>query len=171
MCITYVIWTILSALNQKSGFRNKGLGTGVVAMIYLFLGFYNIAGPVSMAYATEVCPFHLRGQGATLYQLAGNIVGLFNNYVNNIAMDAITWRYYIVWCVWLVVQMNIVYWIFPETKGLGLEEVAQVFGEDITNGYKAGDKALAYEDNEDFNRKSASIEYVESHFVSKKDDV
>lgn len=30
-------------------------------------------------------------------QLTGNIAGLFNNYVNPIAMVAMTWEYYIVW--------------------------------------------------------------------------
>ena len=144
MCITYVIWTILSAINQQQDFKNKGLGKGVVAMIYLFSGFYHIASPVSSTYVMEVCPYHLRAQGSTIYQLAGNVIGFFNNYVNNIAMEAIKWKYYIVWCVWLVVQMGIVYFIFPETRGLGLEEVAQVFGEDISDGYAAGENALHY---------------------------
>ena len=40
--------------------------------------------------------------------------------------------------------MGIVYFIFPETRGLGLEEVAQVFGEDISDGYAAGENALHY---------------------------
>ncbi|KAK6458509.1 general substrate transporter [Scheffersomyces xylosifermentans] len=144
MCIAYVIWTALSAVNQQQNFENKGLGKGVVAMIFLFTGFYHIVSPVGSTYVMEVAPFHLRAQASTIYQLSGNIIGFFNNYVNNIAMVAITWRYYIVWCVWLVVQMNIVYWIFPETRGLGLEEVAQVFGEDVSAGYSAGDTALRY---------------------------
>lgn len=142
MCLSYVIWTILSALNQQQDFKNKALGRGVVAMIFLFQGFYHIESPIAMTYVMEVCPFHLRGQGSTMYQLAGGVTGLFNNYVNNIAMDAIQWKYYIVWCVWLVVQMNIVYWFFPETHGLGLEEVAMVFGDEATVGYVAGESAL-----------------------------
>jgi len=48
-------------------------------MIYLFMGFNNIVAPVSLTYVVEVCPFLLRGQGATLYQLSGNVVGFFNN--------------------------------------------------------------------------------------------
>ncbi|KAK6455943.1 major facilitator superfamily domain-containing protein [Scheffersomyces xylosifermentans] len=129
MFIAYVIWTALSA--------NKGLGKGVVAMIFLFTGFFHIVSPVGSTYVMEVAPFHLRAQASTIYQLSGNNIGFFNNYVNNIAMVAITWRYYIVWCVWLVVQMNIVYWIFPETRGLGLEE-------DVSAGNSAGDTALRY---------------------------
>ncbi|SGZ49615.1 CIC11C00000003332 [Sungouiella intermedia] len=145
MCVTYVVWTALSAVNQQRGFKDKGLGRGVVAMIYLFSGFYHIVSPVSSTYVMEVCPYQLRAQGATLYQLCGNVIGFFNNYVNPIAMEKIKWKYYIVWCIWLVVQMGIVYFIFPETRGLGLEEVAQVFGEDVTRGYVAGETAIAAE--------------------------
>lgn len=57
-------------------------------------------------------------------------------------MDAIQWRYYIVFCVWLVIQATIVYLFFPETFGLGLEEMAQVFGEDISNMQYVADKAI-----------------------------
>lgn len=142
MCCTYTIWTILSALNQQQDFKNKSLGRGVLAMIFLFMGFYHIESPVAMAYVMEVCPFHLRGHGATFYQLAGGVTGLFNNYVNNIAMDAIKWKYYIVWCVWLAIQFSIVYFFFPETHGLGLEEVSTVFGDEATVGYVAGEYAL-----------------------------
>lgn len=150
MCVTYVIWTILLAINQEKNFENKGLGIGVVAMIYLFSGFYHIVSPVASTYVMEVCPYHLRAQGATIYQLTGNCIGFFNNYVNNIAMVAIQWRYYIVWCVWLVVQIAIVYFVFPETRGLGLEEVAQVFGEDVSEGYRAGEVALGLDEKVEF---------------------
>lgn len=162
MCITYTVWTILSAVNQQSDFKNKGLGIGIVAMIYLFMGFNNIVAPVSMTYVMEVCPFQLRGQGATLYQLSGNVIGFFNNYVNPIAMEAIDWKYYIVWCIWLVVQMNIVYWIFPETKGLGLEEVAQVFGEDVTRGFTAGGKAIEYGTDYNLSKSDMKVEHIEN---------
>lgn len=46
-------------------------------------------------------------------------------------MDAISWRYYIVFCVWIFVQACVVYFFFPETYGLGLKEVSQIFGDDI----------------------------------------
>lgn len=163
MCVTYVIWTILSALNQQQNFENKGLSRGVVAMIYLFGGFYHIVSPVAMTYVMEICPFHLRAQGSTLYQLSGNVIGFFNNYVNPIAMTAITWKYYIVWCVWLVVQGAFVYFYFPETRGLGLEEIAQVFGEDVTGGMEAGERAVVVEGGVEQGMESVKgeVSYVE----------
>ena len=63
--------------------------------------------------------------------------------------------------------MNIVYWIFPETKGLGLEEVAQVFGEDVTVGYKAGDRALEYGLDEE-NKGGVSVTHLEEKLDQNK---
>lgn len=58
--------------------------------------------------------------------------------------------------------MNVVYWVFPETRGLGLEEVAQVFGEDVTAGYEAGEKAVGQVDEyRDEGRRSLSKAEVE----------
>lgn len=51
-------------------------------------------------------------------------------------------RYYIVFCVWLFLYMVVIYFFFPETKGLGLEEIAQVFGKDITDMKLAADNAV-----------------------------
>ncbi|SGZ56508.1 CIC11C00000004429 [Sungouiella intermedia] len=45
-------------------------------------------------------------------------------------MDAIEWKYYIVYCCILAVELLIVIFTFPETSGYTLEEVAQVFGDE-----------------------------------------
>lgn len=51
--------------------------------------------------------------------------------MNPIATDAIEWKYYIVYCVILVVELILVYLNFVETSGRTLEEVGDVFGEGI----------------------------------------
>lgn len=142
MSFFFIIWIVLSAINQQRDFKDKAIGRAIVAMIYLYQGCYHISTPIAMTYIMEILPFSLRGMGAALYQLSGNTASLFNNYVNNIAMDAIQWKYYIVWCVWLLVQIAIVYFFFPETYGLQLEEIAQVFGDDVTYIMAASSKAV-----------------------------
>lgn len=50
-----------------------------------------------------------------------------NTFVNPIGMDTIGWRYYIWYCVWLVVEGITIYFIFPETSNRTLEELAFLF--------------------------------------------
>lgn len=52
---------------------------------------------------------------------------MFNSFVNPIALADIGWKYYIVYCVLLVVITTVVYLFFPETRGHSLEEIAEVF--------------------------------------------
>jgi len=114
----------------------------VLFFMFLYGGLcYQICSPIAFTYVMEICPYSLRSKGAMIYQLAGAIVGFFNNYVNPIAMTAITWKYYIVWCCWLVVQLAIVWLWFPETYGRDLEEVNQAFGDNIVSGRAAMEKS------------------------------
>jgi H+/Cl- antiporter ClcA len=86
----------------------------------------------------EVVPYSLRAKASMLYQLTGNLAGIYNSFANPVAMDAIAWKYYIVWCVVIFVHFTVIYFFFPETKGRGLEEVAEIFdGPDAFVGAKA----------------------------------
>lgn len=128
MLLCYVIWTILSAINQERDFHDPSLGTGVVAMIFLYQFFYNtgLNGP-PWVYVTEVLPTHLRAKGTNIMQIAATCAILYNNYANPIAMEAIEWKYYIVYCAILAVEIVIAYFAFPETKGRSLEEISFLF--------------------------------------------
>ncbi|QPG73644.1 hypothetical protein FOA43_000956 [Brettanomyces nanus] len=126
-CLTFTIWTVLSALNEERDYKDKGLAAGVVTMIYLFNTFNTINVPIGVTYVMEVAPYAMRAKASTIYQFSGNITGLFNNYVNPIGLENISWRYYIVWPVWILVHIVVVYFFFPETYKMSLEEVDKVF--------------------------------------------
>lgn len=51
----------------------------------------------------------------------------FNTFVNPIALDAIAWKYYIVFIVVLMIFGITAYFFYPETKGYSLEQIAVVF--------------------------------------------
>lgn len=146
MCLMFIIWIVLAAINLQRNFEDKALGRAIIAVIYFYFGFYHMSSPIGTTYVMEVAPYALRNQAATMYQLCTNGWILFNNYVNNLGMDVIQWRYYIVFCVWLAIQAIIVYCFFPETYSLGLEEIAQIFGEDVTAMRQAGDNAIMGDD-------------------------
>ncbi|CUM57101.1 unnamed protein product [Debaryomyces fabryi] len=86
----------------------------------------------------KVAPFVLRNQASSLYQFFTNGCILYNNYVNNLGMVLISWRYYIVYCFCLVVQADIVVFIFSEIY----EEIAQIFGEGISPIEHAADDEI-----------------------------
>jgi len=65
MCLSYMIWTILSASYTKSATEfnadgdplngTKSLGNGVLAIIFIYYGFYNIAlCPLIISYTVEM---------------------------------------------------------------------------------------------------------------------
>ncbi|OEJ84063.1 Lactose permease [Hanseniaspora osmophila] len=132
MLFCYVIWTVLSAINQQRNFEDKGLGKGVLAMIFLYYFFYNLGlNGVPFTYITEILPFTMRAKGMGLFVGIQFIVQVYNGFVNSIAMDAIEWKYYIVYCCILAVECAVCYFTFIETSGRTLEEVAEVFGDGI----------------------------------------
>lgn len=51
----------------------------------------------------------------------------FNTYVNPIALSAIGWKYYTVFIATTAVIFVIIWFFFPEIKGLTLDEISHVF--------------------------------------------
>jgi len=138
MTVTYAIWTACYATYVKSadavtaGTRetpNNPAGYMVIVMIFLYYGAYNLAmSPLLVSYTVEILPFSIRAKGLVIMNLAVNISLIFNQYVNPIALKALGWKYYIVYCVWLGFEFCFLYRYLIETKdGKSLEEIAALF--------------------------------------------
>ena len=95
--------------------------------------------PLVIAYPAEIWPYQLRARGIALTQLSTYAAIFFNTFVNPIALDAIGWKYYIVFAVILVVVTLTVYFYYPETKGHTLEEMAVLFDKVKVTGLENGD--------------------------------
>lgn len=80
-----------------------------------------------VAYPAEIWPYQLRARGVALTQLSTASAIFFNIFVNPIALDAIGWKYYIVFAVILLIITVTIYFFYPETMGHSLEEMAIVF--------------------------------------------
>jgi len=83
----------------------------------------------------EIFPFAQRAKGIAVEQLTVRFAVFFNTYVNPIALDSIGWKYYIVYCVWILIEIATVYLLFPETHNRTLEELSFMF-----EGKEAQDK-------------------------------
>ncbi|KAJ8114313.1 hypothetical protein OPT61_g3778 [Boeremia exigua] len=125
MFVSFCIWTGLSAPNEQQHFQNKGLGIGIVVLIFVFFGFYNTAmNPVPNAYLLEILPYTLRAKGLTIFAASQYSAIVFNGFANPIALQAISWRYYIVFVCLIVCWFTLVFFYYPETKNMSLEEVS-----------------------------------------------
>lgn len=72
----------------------------------------------------EVWPYTERSRGIAIFQLFGRLAGFFTTFVNPIGLDGVGWRYLISYCCWLAFEVAFVYFMFPETFGRTLEELA-----------------------------------------------
>ncbi|KAJ7822003.1 hypothetical protein B0H14DRAFT_3471060 [Mycena olivaceomarginata] len=52
---------------------------------------------------------------------------IFNQYVNPIGLAALVWKYYMMYCVWLVCECIFLYLYLVETKNHALEKTAAIF--------------------------------------------
>ena len=156
MFVSYVVWTACSAVNSETG--SKTAGIVVVVCLFTYYFHYDIAWtPLLLGYPTEIFPYALRSKGIAveLFAIYGSLI--IAAFANPIGIDNIGWKYYIVFCVLLVIFFAITYFLFPETRGYSLEEIAQIFdGEDAVNetsvrarenklGEDAGDTVSHYE--------------------------
>ncbi|KAF8517338.1 hypothetical protein JB92DRAFT_3095429 [Gautieria morchelliformis] len=117
MLITFTLQTVFSSLYAQGG--GKSMANAVVAFIFLFYASYDIAySPLVGAYTVEILPYPLRAKGITIYYFAISLSFIFNQYANPIALQQLAWKYYVVFCCWLLFELVFVVLFVVETKGV-----------------------------------------------------
>lgn len=126
MTVFWVIQTICLALYSEHG--GAAMGRSVIAMIFLYYAFYDIAfTPLIVSYSVEILPFAIRAKGFVVFNFMVSLSVIFNQYVNPIALEALGWKYYLVYACWLFVEAIFVFFFVVETKNKTLEETAVLF--------------------------------------------
>lgn len=126
MFACYVCITGLSGAFANSG--TPSIGIAVIPMLFIYYGFYDIAfTPLLVAYPAEIWSYELRSYGLNITMATTMLTLFLNIFANPIALEAIAWKYYIVYIVILIIMLVVIYFWFPETRGHTLEEMAKVF--------------------------------------------
>ncbi|KAJ5934368.1 hypothetical protein N7466_003915 [Penicillium verhagenii] len=129
MLLAFSAWTGCSAVYAESG--NTGAGSAVLAMIFLFYGVAGFAWPgLTVAYSSEILPYSIRAKGLSLCLGVTALSGVLNQYVNPIGLAHLAWKFYFVYIVILVIEVVCIWFLFVETKGPTLEEIAPLFDGD-----------------------------------------
>lgn len=157
MLMSYIIWTILSSYFLRT--LNPDLGRAVVAFIFLFFFFYDISWmPLYQAYVVEIFPYTMRSIGLTVslvFTYIGILLGMF---VNPIAMARVGWRHYITFCCTNAFVLVVIYFLFPETKGHTLEQIAELFDGKKHSAGHVGDALERQNSTEGMDEESAGEE-------------
>ncbi|KAI5369830.1 Putative major facilitator, sugar transporter, major facilitator superfamily [Septoria linicola] len=116
------------ASRQTAAEIGRDLSNAGVSMIFLFEFVYSfVYTPLTATYCAESLDNHTRATGMGIHVMMNNTANFYNTYVTAVALEAIAWKYYLVF-----VSLNVIYgflWFFlgVETRRRTLEELQEVF--------------------------------------------
>ncbi|KAI0017284.1 sugar transporter [Xylariomycetidae sp. FL0641] len=133
MFTVFVFWTLCSGLYGEH--RTPGANIGMIFFIWLFGIFYSLAwSGLLVGYAIELLPYKLRAKGLMILNITIQAALCLNEYANPVAFEAFgqdhSWKLYIIYTFWIFLEMSFVYFMYIETKGPTLEELAKVIDGD-----------------------------------------
>ncbi|KAK5170694.1 uncharacterized protein LTR77_005284 [Saxophila tyrrhenica] len=133
MLLFFMAATIAGSQYSKTG--NQGTGIAVIVFFWLHGVAYAFAwSGLLVAYTVEIMPFKLRAKGLVIMNVAIQVALVINNYVNPIPLDGAwsgeEWKLYCVYTAWIALELVFVWFLYVETKGPTLEEIARIFDGD-----------------------------------------
>ncbi|THV95757.1 general substrate transporter [Aureobasidium pullulans] len=120
-----------AAMSQHLNPSNGNMLRAMVAMNFVFSLFYTPLGIISWVYPAEIFPVEVRA--------FGNATTTFTNWTLNLifaqftpqALDSIGFRYFYVFFVFNIIAMLCYIFFYPETKGKTLEQMDELFGDQL----------------------------------------
>ena len=154
----FVPWTICNAIYTKDG--TPAAGHAVIAFIFIASAFYATTwNGILTGYTVECMSYDIRSKLVVTqnFLVQGSIT--MWNYVNPIALEHISWKYYIVIDVIIALSIACVYFTYPETARVTLEEVSTVFdGKEAVRNDLLVKSELAYDEPASIHEKDATVQ-------------
>lgn len=122
MAITITLHAMQVA--DKADTKNNAAQIASLFFYFAYSPCYNIGNnSLTYTYLVELFPYAQRTMGIGTEQIFGKLAGFFSIYVNPIALTAIEWRYFAIYCGWISFEFLFVYFMYPETYNRTLEEL------------------------------------------------
>jgi MFS family permease len=129
MCLCYTVQTITLAQYTKT--QSPAASYTFVVFVFIYYISYNIGFMgLLVSYTSEIMPYRIRAKGLTVMFFAVDLALFFNQYVTGIAIRAISYWYYVCYCIWIAFEAFFVWKFYIETKNTPLEEIARHFDGD-----------------------------------------
>jgi len=103
-----------------------------VFFIFCYIFFY-AAGidATSYVYCSEIFPNHVRSEGMAWSMIGTFLSTILYLEVGPVALAAVKWKYYLLFISLTLIDIVVIWKLFPETKGLSLEEINGKFGDEV----------------------------------------
>lgn len=82
---------------------------------------------LTFSYPVEILKYTQRAKGVVVSQAIGYLFGIMMTYTMPLAIEYISWKFYIINAAWIVPMVGLIWWLFPETQGKTLEEIDRIF--------------------------------------------
>ncbi|CAK7203205.1 hypothetical protein SEUCBS139899_005936 [Sporothrix eucalyptigena] len=123
MTACFVIWTALAATYLKTGKTSYCIA--VLVFIFIFNFFNSICWILLVViYPLETVTTKQRSLFFAFTMFTINASSFVASFINPIGLENLSWRYYIVQCVFNALLTAIIYFTYAETHGRTLEEIA-----------------------------------------------
>ncbi|RFU27288.1 hypothetical protein B7463_g9057, partial [Scytalidium lignicola] len=125
---------IIEALLQKEylGTTFKPGLNAATAFFFIYVLFWaSFIDNTTYVYIPEIWPTHLRSKGAAIAYCSYYSVAIATASPATLAFNTIGYKYYFVFLALCIVTIIYIYFKFPETNKLTLEEIAEKFGEKV----------------------------------------
>ncbi|KAL2265432.1 hypothetical protein VTJ83DRAFT_6532 [Remersonia thermophila] len=114
----------------------------VVALVVVYNAAFGYSwGPIPWLYPPEILPLKIRSKGASLSTATNWAFNWLVGEMTPILQQWITWRLYLVHAFWCAVSFVVVYFLYPETRGVRLEDMDVLFGDSTHPRGTPGDSA------------------------------
>ena len=91
----------------------------------------------------------MRAVGVASQYATFNAILILLVQVTPLALDAISWRYFMIFLIMDVIFIIVFYFMYPETKGKTLEEIEGVFGDRLAETIEEAGKNVELEQTDD----------------------
>ncbi|KAG5912819.1 hypothetical protein E4U42_001797 [Claviceps africana] len=106
----------------------RAAGIAAAVMLFVFQGAFTIGFQATVwVYPSEILPLKLRQTGSSISTAVNWILNYMIVQITPIAIENIGWRTYIIFAILNATWVPVIYFFFPETKGLELEDVDDLF--------------------------------------------
>lgn len=127
-CLTFIVVAVLLALFPPSSNSGGTAGWGFIIVTWIFnVSFSYACGPLSWIIPAEIFDTHTRSKGVSIATMTSFAFNTLIGQVTEIAVDAVGWRYFLLFAVANLTNAVFFYLILPETKRLPLEEMNYLF--------------------------------------------